>query len=355
MDQIPTPDSISAAWFTQILRDRGVMQDGQVSSIQGNDVGTGQVGRCIRYDIEYSGTNQALPHSFVIKFSSDDPTSRDTGQALRTYRTEVDFYNHIAPQLDMRVPDCYYAAIDEQDRDHIVVMQDLAPAEQGDQIAGCSTEVARAAVLELVGLHAPTWRDERWQKLLGRVQDGPFANMKGFYHDTVGEFVSRYTAQLPEEHIRFIEAIDQAQACPMFEFHGADFALEHYDYRLDNVMIDAANRVTTVDWQSVRVGKPLNDVAYFIGSALDPEVRRSVEVDILREYHEQLLAAGVADFSWETCYRDYRKGVYAGFAVSIISPVLVVRTDRGDEMFTTMARRFAQMALDLEVDEFMQG
>ena len=63
---------------------------------------------------------------------------------------------------------------------------------------------------------------------------------------------------------------------------------------------------------------------------------------------------GVTGFDWEACWREYRKGVFAGFAVSIVSPVLVVRTVRGDRMFTTMARRYAQMGLDLDIDEFIR-
>ena len=40
-------------------------------------------------------------------------------------------------------------------------------------------------------------------------------------------------------------------------------------------------------------------------------------------------------------------------AVSVVAPVLVVRTDRGDDMFTTMASRYAQMALDHGIEEFL--
>ena len=142
----------------------------------------------------------------------------------------------------------------------------------------------------------------------------------------------------------------------MFNYETEYSSLEHYDYRLDNVLINEETNppiVTAVDWQSIRVGKPLNDVAYFVGSAVEPEVRREIEQDILRDYHAALVEAGVSDFSMDDCFREYRKGVYAGFAVSVVAPVLVVRTERGDKMFTTMARRYAQMAIDLDADEFL--
>lgn len=354
MPLIPTPQDIDAHWLNERLLEAG--HNVEVSGFSQADVGTGQVGRCIRYELQFAGDAGDAPSSLVAKFSSDDPTSRDTGQAMQTYLTEVNFYRHIAPRLTIRVPKCYYADIDDAGREHLLLMQDMAPAQQGDQIAGCSVEVARQAVLELVGLQAPTWQDSTWYDLLGRVQDGPFADMKGLYNNTMPGFVERYAAAMDASHIRFIEAIGAAASCPMFEFHGEYFALEHYDFRLDNVLIDERGDtpvVTTVDWQSVRVGKPLNDVAYFIGSGLSVELRREAEMDILRDYHQALLAAGVQGFDWDACYREYRKGIYAGFAVSVVAPVLVVRTARGDEMFTTMAARYAQMALDHGVDEFL--
>ncbi|MEM9621554.1 MAG: phosphotransferase [Pseudomonadota bacterium] len=342
-------------WLTAQLQAAGL--SARVTDFAQADVGTGQVGRCVRYDLQFAEEPQAqVPRSLVAKFSSDDPTSKDTGQALLTYKTEVNFYRSIAPQVGIRVPRCYFAAIDAANREHLILMDNMAPAQQGDQIQGCSPAVVRQAVMELVGLQAPTWRDARWYKLLGRVQDGPFADMRGLYNSTMPGFVERYAPMMDARHIGLIEAIGAAGQCPMFEFHGEHFALEHYDFRLDNVLIGgtaSAPEVTTVDWQSVRVGKPLSDVAYFIGSALPAEVRRTVEMDILREYHEALLRAGVTDFSWEACYREYRKGIFSGFAVSVVSPVLVQRTERGDKMFTTMATRYAEMALDHQAEEFL--
>ncbi len=354
--EVPAVADITAAWLSEQLNRAGLPVE--VADFSQRDVGTGQVGRCIRYTLSYAGTPpQEAPVSLVAKFSSDDATSKDTGQAMLTYKTEVDFYSQIAPRVSIRVPACYFAAIDADNREHMILMQDMTPARQGDQIAGCSVAVARRAILELVGLQAPTWCDPGWYELLGRVEDGPFADMRGLYNSTMPGFVERYADVMEAEHIRFIQAIGAAQECPMYEFHGPHFALEHYDFRLDNVLVGGtaeAPQVTTVDWQSVRVGKPLSDVAYFIGSGLPTQVRREVEMDLLREYHQALLAAGVRDFSWQDCYREYRKGIFSGFAVSVVSPVLVVRTDRGDRMFTTMASRYAQMALDHGVEEFLR-
>jgi len=357
MNPVLLPTDITPQWLTARLRDAG-HSSAEVLSFAANDVGTGQVGRCIRYQLELRpGVADDVPRSLVAKFTSDDPTSSETGRVMKTYLTETHFYRAIAPLVNINVPECYYAAIDAEGLHHIILMQDMKPAEQGDQIAGCSPEVARQGVLELVGLHGPTWRDERWFELLGRTEDGPFADMQGLYQSTLPGFVERFADRLAPEHLAFIQAIGTADDCPMFNLRNANFALEHYDYRLDNVMIDTSGthpKVTAVDWQSVRVGKPLNDVAYFLGSAVEPEVRRVLEHDLVAEYHAGLLECGVQNYSKEECFVDYRKGVFAGFAVTVVAAVVVEQTERGDEMFTTMARRYAQMALDLSAEEFFR-
>ena len=356
MAAVLTAQQITPQWMTEQLREAGHSRV-TVERFEARDVGTGQTGRCVRYTLELSGRTEGVPKSLIGKFSSLDPTSKATSQEMKTYRTEVSFYQQVAPRIAIRVPKCYYAAIDGNDLEHAILMEDLAPARQGDQIRGCSPEIAHQAVMELVGLAAPTWQDDSWTAVLGRVQDGPFADMRGLYNRTMPGFVDLYADQMDPAHIRFIQAIGAADRCPLYEFHGEHFALEHYDFRLDNVLIEersSPHTITTVDWQSVRVGKPLQDVAFFIGSALTPDVRRSVELDILRDYHRGLLDGGVTDYDWDTCLKDYRKGIFAGFGISVISPVLVVRTERGDQMFMTMASRYAQMALDWGADEFLQ-
>jgi hypothetical protein len=98
----------------------------------------------------------------------------------------------------------------------------------------------------------------------------------------------------------------------------------------------------------------MNDVAYFIGAGLEPQVRKPVEEELVRGYHEGLLRAGVSNYAWEDCWLGYRRGAFAGFAVTVIASMLVQRTDRGDTMFTTMARRHARHAIDLGSGEFLR-
>ena len=137
---------------------------------------------------------------------------------------------------------------------------------------------------------------------------------------------------------------------------GEIFSVVHVDYRLDNLMIDESQSppaITALDWQSLTLGNPLSDVAYFLGAGLLPEARREVERERVQEYYRSLVETGVDGYTQDACWNDYRRGVFSGFAVTVVAAPMVEQTERGDAMFTAMAKRHARHALDLGSEEFL--
>jgi aminoglycoside phosphotransferase (APT) family kinase protein len=353
---IPTPESVTCEFFTELLRANG-HPSARVTNFKAGPVGTGQMGRCVRFRLRLAGEADGVPRSLVGKFPSLDPLSRATGVQLRSYAREVYFYRELAARIPIAKPRCYYAAIAGAGPEFALILEDIVPARQGDQLAGCSTEVARAAVLQLADLHAPTWCDA---SLLGRdliaAPDAErSAQLRALYGQMLPAFLARFGAALAPDEREIIAAVAKSQG-PPYAYPERPFSLVHIDYRLDNLLIDERTsppRVVVVDWQSLVLGSPLSDVAYFLGASLLPELRRPVERDLVRAYHDALRDRGVRGYAWEQCWTDYRRGAFAGFAVTVIASVIVHETERGNEMFTAMARRHARHALDLGSAEFL--
>ena len=355
---IPTPESITSGWLTEQLHAAG-HTDTEVIDFTAGEIGTGQIGKCVRYQLTLSDDSSAAPVSLVGKFPSDDPVSRGTGVLLRNYYREVRFYQELAESLPITTPRCYYADIVEEGPEFALLLEDMNPAVQGDQLTGCDEATARIAVTELVGLQAPRWCDSSLKEFdwLMEPADSPIGAIIDLYQQTLPGFIERYGANLAADQVEIISAVARSPDCPLFAEPGDTFCLEHVDYRLDNMLINSQctpATVTVVDWQSIKVGRPLNDVAYFLGAGLVPETRREIEQSIVRSYHEKLQQAGIADFDWATCWEDYRRATFAGFAVTVIASMLVGQTKRGDEMFLTMADRHSRHALDLAADEFLK-
>ncbi len=147
-----TPEQITSHWLSSVF-------DADVELTDSARVGDGLVGMNLRLSL--GSRDPEVPPTVIAKLPSPDPTSRATGIALRNYEREVKFYAEIAPTVAIRVPRCFHGDWTAEDGDFVLLLEDLAPAQQGDQIAGCDDDIARRSVLELARLHGPRWADPK--------------------------------------------------------------------------------------------------------------------------------------------------------------------------------------------------
>ena len=335
---------ITPQWLTTVLQRAGV--DAEVEAIAATPIGTGQIGSCYRLTIDYMrGTG---PASLVAKLASED-LERRAADAF-TYRCEVGFYREVAPRLYIRRPDCYLAALSDSGEEFTLLLEDLSPAQQGDQISGCSVEQARAAVINLAGLHAPLWCDTSLSQLDWLVPNGAdFAEISAaFYHDATSKFVERYPLS-DETTAVLTEFADKSQR--WWQHPARPFALIHADYRLDNLMFaEAAGEVsvTAVDWQACTLGNPLRDVAYMLITGLGKADRRSAERDLVADYWCALQQGGVEGYGADRCWQDYRHSAFHAAIVTVFGASAAKPSERGNRMFSVMAERAATAIADLD-------
>jgi thiamine kinase-like enzyme len=122
----------------------------------------------------------------------------------------------------------------------------------------------------------------------------------------------------------------------------------HGDYRLDNMLFDPERtRITVVDWQTIGVGLPARDLAYFTATSLEPTVRAEVERDLVEHYHRALIGYGVRDYDLDTCWNDYRLGVVQVPLLVALGTAFASSTERGDEMMLAMLSRGCRAIRDL--------
>ncbi len=319
-------------------------------------IGDGLVGMNLR--IALTSADPAVPESVVIKLPSPDPTSRATAMALRSYEREVKFYNEIAPTVDIHVPRCYHADWQEADHDFVIVLEDLAPQEQGNQVLGCSIGIARTAVLELARLHGPRWEDPSlhdldWVARRSGDQDG--AMLAGMWAMLFPGFIATYAKYLDPEAIALVHSFG-GQVQQWTDGRDSPLTVTHGDYRLDNLMFATAAGgapITTVDWQSPGHGPGLGDVSYFLGAGPLPADRRTIEKSLVAAYAAALRNDyGVIiddDWAWE----QYRYNAFAGVVMAVLASQIVGGTDRSEAMFAAMATRHLQHALDLDSESLI--
>ncbi len=348
IELVSGPDQVTPEWLTEVLRAAGELDDGRVTAVEGTAVGTGQVGDSVRFTISYEG--DAGPATLVGKFPAADPTSREAAAATRTYEVETRFYQHLRDRVAITTPRPYVALLDVEANDFVLLMNDLAPAEQGDQLAGCDVDAAALAMREVAKLHAPVWGDATLAELewLDRSTDDGQAFyvqlMSTLYPGFLERYGDRVDAEVVEAGNRLVERLGE-----YFGRRVEPRTAAHGDYRLDNILFAPdGESMTTVDWQTVALSPGVTDVAYFLGTSLQPEARAVHEEDLVREYHDSLRAGGVVDYPLDQAWTDYRRFAFSGFLMAVLASMLVGQTDRGDEMFMAMANRSGRMALELD-------
>ncbi len=348
---IDHPDRMTTEWLTLMLSKNGI--DAPVKQFRHSPVGTGQMADNYRLHLDYEENrdNVDAPETLVAKVCSSDPRSRASG-AAGAYLTEVKFYLDLANDLAIRTPRCYHGDISEGHDEFVLILEDLAPAEQGDQIRGCSPEEAELALTNLAGLHGSSWCDERLDRhdWLNRVTPDVAKLFTNILIPNTDAFIGRYRETM---------SVDDADVLRKFANSAAGwligraecFAPIHGDYRLDNLLFGTAAGgapVAAVDWQTLSIGHPGRDVAYFMGNSMAPELRRKHEHSLVRAYHDALIGHGVSDYSFDQCFDDYRFGHFQGPLVTVLGAMAVIQTDRGDEMFMAMCSRSCQAIRDLD-------
>lgn len=345
-----TADRIDPDWMTKALRLAGALPHGRVIDITQRPVGNGLVADSIRFQLTFADAPPDAPTSLVGKFPSHDPVSRKSGTDHLLYLREVSFYREMAGTVAIHTPRAYAALHDPATDDFVLLLGDLAPARQGDQLSGCSLDDAKVAMAEAAGLHAPRWGDPSLETLdwlavrpaaLGAMVDAMLPTI-------IGLFRERFAGMLAPEHLALIDRLP-ATLIAMRGNRSAPITVMHADFRLDNMMFDVnggAWPMATLDWQTVTAGPGLTDVAYFLAAGISPAERRAHEVDLVRFYHSELLRRGVQGYSWDVCWRDYRRFTLHGIMMGVFSALSVERTPRADALFLRMTEGACEQAAD---------
>jgi Ecdysteroid kinase-like family len=342
-------EDLTPEWFTEVLRVGGTIDtDVTVTSATSGLIGTGQFGMVVQTELEYDSAT-AGPASLIAKLPSRDAGSRQLGVMMGAYEAEVRFYQEIAPLVAVDVPHMHFGDIEPGTGRFTLVIDNLAPGSTvGDMVAGCSLDQAELAVLELVGLQAPSWDspallDKKWLSDIARTQ-----MLFDIVPTAIDPFLERFAPRLEPEHIKLLRKLGpKASAYPSVAWKGP-FVVAHGDYRLDNLMFGnsaSAPPISIIDWQVARLAPPLLDAATFLGSCMSPDDRQGHEKELIGRYHGGLVKAGVTGFDLEDCFQSYRRSSLYTLLLGVLAAMTLEHTERGDDMWARMIRGNADLIL----------
>ena len=346
---------IDSDWLNVVLNTASTAVTLEIVSVA--PVGTGQVANSLRITAREKN-NPAAITTYVVKIPSSDKKTRQGALVCGAYLREIRFYEKLAKRSRISVPKVFHTAYEEESGNFMLLMEDLDPAVQGDQLKGCKLEQAEQAMIEIAKLNGTSWQQE---DIL--AQDWLSINLTDLLSAEILSELWQLFFSIHKKGFSAEESTLATDFIAQFDSYAKRVVrkqcLVHNDYRIDNMLFctyedgtpeDSKHKVgkaiTVVDWQTLSSGSATFDTAYFIGTSVPTELRRQHERALVALYHSELINQGVSDYNFDDCWQDYIGFAFSGFVMAIVASATVASTDRGNQMFFTMAKGSLQLALD---------
>lgn len=349
-----TPDEITPEWLTEALRAGGHLERACVTRVQQTTIGEGVgfMGSLTRLELAYDRPEPGAPGSLIAKLPTTFAQIRQLGNMFQYFEREVRFYRELAPHMPMRVPRAYYAEFDVAADRYGLLLEEVTDARVGDQLAGATLEQARIVVREAAKFHARFWEAPELEQVewMPRLDHPMYDTLTSIYEAAWPVFLDYQQPDYPRAAItavaeRAIAATDRTRQ----RLNSCRQSIAHTDFRLDNMFFGDGGEFVLIDWQLSVKSLPLLDIGYFLSQSIDTALRREHERDLLRLYHDTLIAHGEKEYDFETCWDDYRLGVLVMFIIPVVAAANVdLSNPRALPLMRALAERSTAAILDLD-------
>ncbi len=259
----------------------GRWEFGRVTALDAHRVGSefGFSGRVYRVRL---GLESGGGASVIAKFEHADAIQRAV--AFRAANEQL---------LAAHIPVSFGSRIDVANDRGLIMLEDISPATQGDDLAGCSLVQAQAIIGVVAQLHANSWSLDQ-----GRPPDSTTDwSERHWEHD-------RWSDRLRGVAERFSEHLDRDLLARLSEFpaEAADAhdilqlgprAWVHRDPHPDNVLWRPDGRVVLLDWSNAMSAPPAIDVAVLLSSLSFTASAPLTADELLVEYSGALARHGL--------------------------------------------------------------
>ncbi len=303
----------------------------------------------IRINVEHNEP-AILPEQWFVKLPSMAWQARLVTALPRLLHTEVRFYTEVANSVFVTVPD-FLAAQSQLGRGATLVLQDLTEfgAILGNPGDALTYTQAALVVEQLANFHARFWNKENLEQSY-RWLAGPVRRMEDFLGTAMAVPLMKRGLRKAGElvpmtlHAQSIHYARHRRQAMRF-LTEAPRTLVHHDCHPGNLFWNQS-QPGFLDWQLIRYGEGISDIAYFLATALNPEDRRLHEASLIAIYAQCLKNNGLAGIDVKNLLQRYRAHLIYPFEAMIVT--LAVGGMMDLESNHELIRRTAAAVEDLE-------
>lgn len=310
---------VDAAWLQSLLRRAGVLRDGRVLdvAVESESSAWSQIVRLRpRYD---TAAGSGAPATLLLKICTGDHAVFGPSEVLYYTRDYADL-------PDAPIPRCYDAQYASAPRGYHILMEDLGATHGNTWKMPPTLQRGCAAAEALAALHAHYWGAPRLGTIGRRSADTrDIDRYIGHIQRGLAPLVDTLGAELTADWRRTLDDIFARHPARM-RARTADpdgCTLLHGDVNPGNLLAprDGDRPIYLVDRQpfdwSLTAWLAASDLAYMMVSWWDTESRRRWQEPVLRHYHDALLRRGIAGYTWERLFADYRLAAVESIFVAV--------------------------------------
>jgi hypothetical protein len=356
---------LNISWLTDALKATETIKKARVIDCRAETIGagTGLMADLARLHLNYDIPEKGAPKTLIAKVPASAVENLLVALTFNFYRREVDFYRYAAPISCLRTPRPYYVDADDTGQKFVMLLEDLGPATV-DQVRGATAETTYKAVMEVAKFHAqfaPRVRNGELPWLLDAANPDYVALNSMIYQQAMEPALRNFSDHFTPATRKVVENLFDKIPALMTDRIETGLTMLHGDYRLDNMFLGKLppregfplEGLAVVDWQICCVGECGFDVGYHMCN-ISTEVRRKVESQALKDYHQILLENGMERYPYKEFQERYKLSILFTLLYSITAAGnLDLANERGIALTRTMLDRVLTAIEDHKAGEVM--
>lgn len=263
--------------------------------------GNGYMAQTFRLSVEWEDKNGDAPHTLVAKLPLPRIFPEPQPDMRRMFRREAMFHSEVAPNVSLRTATAYVAHVDNSTGAAVLVFEDLGFMRSFSDDDSFSFEQVSACLTDLAKLHSKYWQSPEFESMdwLGwpakTKVDEP--SQEDFFYGWP-RLVASGAYELSTAQLHVGEMLRTKMDAVYDVLHALPETLIHTDLHQANIFFHG-EMPAFIDWQLAERSPGAKDVAKLTSSSLDPEQVESAQPRLISSYHEELVRAGVSDYSLE--------------------------------------------------------
>lgn len=310
-DQVITSlDQVSAEWLTHVLKASGALKAGAVEAFAMVENQT-RLSENGRLDVQYTPDAEGdRPQNLFLKLVNTDLDDEFFGDSELHY-----YFRDYLDLKDAPLVGAYDGAYSEVQRRYHLLMDDLSATHTVSIEKPPTLEYGLALAEALAALHAHWWGRERLEASYAPLPSAAqIERYVGIARPGAGHIIAACANQLEPHWPEAILDLYANHPRLMIERtrDGNGFTLIHGDLNAFNILVplEGHRPIYLIDRQpfdwSLTTWLGAFDVAYPLLIDWEVDMRRQIEIPLLKRYHEHLIMRGVRGYSWEQLWHDYR-------------------------------------------------